>query len=517
MARFLGRSAEKRFSTLCSDLGITCNEPREDDHGWDHIVEIPHLPIAGLSADLQQPIPALFVQTKSHEADGLHVSMKLSNALKLARTPSPCFVVLMNMAADSTTPTWHAVHFWEVLIGRVLKRAREASRDGIPEERFHELSFSFTMGPADVHSDQDLLPWMEQSVRAVRRDYGAAKKALHADSQIVGIVKIGPLSSIEELVDHQLGLTKSIPMASVTLDMRRFGVDLPLPIPDWPIAFASMQSLPSDRCDVRLRGPDGFRIALEGDIIIPSVPNLEDEHKKVRIRTPIFDIIWSFAGAAQIKAHLDTTTRQSPAEIERVVRFASWGGQGEIDLRVSVRDEPILGAAASMDALPGQESYAAMAEPVAALARLSGHLKTKIPQISIIEILASKWVFPLYSFLNGTEMNVHAPVTYGAATPGLARGVAAAVAPIGGWVFAALQRFPIIGQREGDGLWHVAFGAPVLLEPYVFEAGDEAAIARMQSDYMRHATKPGVFALDNIIEILNRDVSGDDETGDDKG
>ncbi len=78
IGRFAGRSAEKRFSTLCSDQGVTCNEPGEDDHGWNHIVEFPHRPVAGISADIQRPLPAVFVKTKNHKAEGLRVTMKLS-------------------------------------------------------------------------------------------------------------------------------------------------------------------------------------------------------------------------------------------------------------------------------------------------------------------------------------------------------------------------------------------------------------------------------------------------------
>lgn len=65
MGRFTGRSGEKRFSALCSDAGVTCNEPREDEHGWDHVVEFPHVAQPGVPADLQRATPAVFVQTKS--------------------------------------------------------------------------------------------------------------------------------------------------------------------------------------------------------------------------------------------------------------------------------------------------------------------------------------------------------------------------------------------------------------------------------------------------------------------
>jgi hypothetical protein len=116
MIRFQGRSAEKAFSKLCSDNGVTCNGSDEDDHGWDHVVEFPNIALPGVSADMQRPTPAVFVQTKSHSAKGLKVTMKLSNAVKLALSPNPAFVVLRT-SSDSEVEgesVWYAVHFWDI-------------------------------------------------------------------------------------------------------------------------------------------------------------------------------------------------------------------------------------------------------------------------------------------------------------------------------------------------------------------------------------------------------------------
>jgi hypothetical protein len=270
MNRFQGRSAEKAFSKLCSDKGVTCNDSHEDDHGWDHIVEFPSVPQIGVSADMQRATPVVFVQTKSHSTKGLKVTMKLSNAVKLARSPSPAFVILLNLneSGGSGEQLWYAVHFWDVLIGRTLKRAREASRDGIAEDSFHKYSFSFTMTLADVQTDDTLLPWIESMMQSVGVDYAAAKKAFHPHPEIVGNIKIGPLVSIEELVDHQLGLTQNIPFTSITLNQRRFGIDIPLhsPIPMEKVEWSNvtMHANPADQCDIRMSGPDGSVIEVTG-------------------------------------------------------------------------------------------------------------------------------------------------------------------------------------------------------------------------------------------------------------
>lgn len=499
MGRFVGRSAEKRFSALCSDNEVTCNEPREDDHGWDHIVEFPYVPAAGVPADMQRPLPPSFVQTKSHVAHGLRVSMRFSNALKLARSPSPCFVLLLNRDKDGND-IWHAVHFWDLLSARALKRAREATRDGIPEDRFNDMTFSFMMTGADRRTNDDLLPWMASTVRDAGPDYAVAKVALHGAPEIVGMLKVGPLNSIEELIDHQLGLTASIPMASIQVNVRRFGVDLPfpLPVPDGPATFASMQSNPSAVCDIRLRGPDGRVIELVGDVIVPAIPGIPEDKKKVRIRARFFDIIWSLSGKMEFKLHFDTSVKVPLAEIEKVARFLSWSGQGDIDLRVAVGDKPILGALSRLDPMPEKEFYDAIAQYAEVLLTLSGHLKTNIPEVSVDDIVNSDGAMKLHGFMTTDQLNANMELFEGQPFREFGEAVASCAAEIGGWVFAAIQRFAVTNIKIDDRQVSVAFGPPTLIEAYAFPETNEEAVDRLMADFNRHISKQGVLGIQNI-------------------
>jgi hypothetical protein len=500
MTRFQGRSAEKAFSKLCSDSGVTCNPSAEDDHGWDHIVEFPQQPAPGVSADMHRPIPAVFVQTKSHGGRGLKVTMKLSNALKLARSVSPAFVVLQ--APDERgSPGWFAVHFWETLVGRALKRAREASRDGIAEDDFHKLSFSFTMSKRDRKSDAELLPWMASTVSQAGRDYSAAKAALHPAPQIVGVVNVGPLASIEQLVDHQLGLTPNIPISSVTLNLRRFGIDLPfpMPVPEGPAFHASMQSNPADKCDIWLRGPDGSVVSVEGDIIVPAIPNLPKSQQKIRIRAPMFDILWSLAGTVKFNAHIDSEARRSPAELEKVARVLSWSGQGPIDLRVTVRDEPLLFGTGELNQLEDQAFFAALAEQAGVLTRLAAHLKVTTPMISVDDVLNAENLFNLYRFIHGTETTLNITVAEGQAVNPIITLVASGAVAVGDWIFAVIQRFPVVRQElDGDDLT-LAFGNPTILQAYAFRADDAATVGHIEADLQRYSRGAGVLSIANII------------------
>jgi hypothetical protein len=504
MSRFLGRSGEKAFSFLCSRHGVTCNAPQEDDNGWDHIVEFPHVPDPHVPADLQKVLPATFVQTKSHESDGLEIKMKLSNALKLARSPNPCFVLLATDPANGDCVAWHVVHFWHDLMERALRRAREAARDGIGETEFHLHSFSFTMKAQDEVPEADLLPWMQRTIRGVGPDYAAAKRDLYDTigfdgPRFVGTLQFGPLKSLDELIDHQLGLTESLPVTNFAMHDRRFGIDVPLPVQEFDRGLAKMRANPVDECDVRVRGPDGYEMVLRGEIMVASLPGLEPERTKVRFRTPILDIIWAKSGESSLTARVDTAWRRPPVELEQLCKLIGWGGQGPVDVQVNVRDHRLLGAEIRVGAMADQPAYAALAILVEPLVRVSRHLKSKVPVISIENVCEGNDLEVFHGFITGLGMEANAAVPPEDDLPVVDHAVGFGFIKVGDWLFGALASWRISTHERSGGRWSLKLDAPCFLENYAFEATDEDALELFRADYRRNALKPGALPMDNVL------------------
>ena len=96
---------------MCAEAGAICNEPKEDESGWDFIVGLPRSRLDSLSADMQPPHPPVLVQIKSHEGKSRRITLKLSNALIFAHSPLPCFLVLMILPPQGE-PKIYALHFW---------------------------------------------------------------------------------------------------------------------------------------------------------------------------------------------------------------------------------------------------------------------------------------------------------------------------------------------------------------------------------------------------------------------
>ena len=105
----LARYAETSFASLCALGGALCHESQEDENGWDYHVELPEDESIG-PADTAPPGKHAYIQVKSTRNARLSCSVKLSNALKAARSRDPWFVVLMVDAAPQ--PKIYAVHIW---------------------------------------------------------------------------------------------------------------------------------------------------------------------------------------------------------------------------------------------------------------------------------------------------------------------------------------------------------------------------------------------------------------------
>src|SRR3954469_8928034 len=194
--------AEDKFAGLCSSAGVTRNKSVQDRTGWDYLVEFPPANMRGVPADLRPTEVSAPVQVKSKRLGRPSVTLKLSNALRFAKDPLPCFVVLFLATSGSEPVRIFARHFWDQEIGQALLRAREAHAKG--RDDLNKLSMTVSFGVQDEHSS-DLIAWMA-ATSATRGDrYAEAKVDLarslgFEDGFIHGNIQF-EANDIEALVD----------------------------------------------------------------------------------------------------------------------------------------------------------------------------------------------------------------------------------------------------------------------------------------------------------------------------
>ena len=319
-----GRPAQHEFNLLCSRASLTCNRSEEDDHGWDFIVEIPAPSTHDLPADKVPALKQVLVQVKSTKGRSATTRLKVSNALKFAKAELPCFVILFHECSDVRRRIY-ARHFWEELIESALKRGREVSAaHKLPHKTTMNISFS----DRDEHSG-DLIAWMRATVNALPKEYGREKQALYetlgyGERNYRAEVIFGPLEGVEELVDHQLGLTDSLPVLHIKLIDSRFGIDAPSPILESTSGELELRPDPREG-NVVLQASNGDIISLPATARSPAIPGLPPEKLKLSIETWLFTAILSRDEITwQINNLMD---RKLP--IERLVDFVSffsWNG-----------------------------------------------------------------------------------------------------------------------------------------------------------------------------------------------
>ncbi|WP_129434490.1 hypothetical protein [Roseovarius sp. A46] len=232
-----GRHGEWKFGEICTgpdaNAEAVVNKASDDQHGWDHILEIvpPSSPM--LPADLQAHVLQCFVQIKTTQGKSPKTRLKLSNAVKAAKSPLPSFVFLLQYHDRSSRPKIFGRHIWASEIEHWLKRARETETEG--SQDLHKLSATMSFSEADC-IQQNPVDW----VLTILSQHGGenyAKRKLKLINSVgyeqyshEGTVTFGPLDSAADVVLHELGLKRDLPFKDLRLYDRRFGIKSMFPV-----------------------------------------------------------------------------------------------------------------------------------------------------------------------------------------------------------------------------------------------------------------------------------------------
>jgi len=184
-----------------------------------------------------------------------------------------------------------------------------------------------------------------------------------------------------------------------------------------------------------------------------------------------------------------------------MARFLSWSDQGEIDLKIWVEGNMILGAVSRLDPLEGQEVYGAVADQAHFLTMLATDLRAETPQISMDDILGSEEADGLVRFLATETIDMNLELFDGQEWHDIDHAIASGAGAYGDWIFAAIQRYPVLKQARDGANVKIALGKPVLLERYAFR-NDAECVERVTGDFRRYVGKPGVLGIENIVSKL---------------
>lgn len=293
----LGEKGEARFRELCADAKLICNKSDRDRTGWDFIVEFPtDIPTRELSLDKRGPWISCYVQVKTIWASGKRVSMRLSSAERLAKALKPAFVFVLVAGDNKQFQQSHLIHITGANLARILKRLREAHAAGDLTVNRKEITFDPVTGGVCLAligtalRDQLVLECGSE-LQTYIANKAAELKTLGFDTRPLSLkIDFSP-SSIDELVEVFLGL-RSVAASKFDTFETRFGITLPQSqLAEGAKAVFQIQPNAADRCIIRVHTKSPAPPAVfAGEIFVPGIPKLADQHFRVLIRTEFFTL-----------------------------------------------------------------------------------------------------------------------------------------------------------------------------------------------------------------------------------
>lgn len=331
--RNVGSMGQDEFGKLCSSAGLTRNQSREDMTGWDYLVEFPLPRVSGQPADMAPPALQCRVQVKATDKHRRKWDISLANLERLAKSPIPAFICLIEFNGEENAKNVYLVHIGEVIIRRVLKRLRELEK--VPSRDMKRSKLSVVFAESDRLSEPNG-PYLRRAIESpIAEGYDKyCRWKLHLLSTVgyengfgridATISTLPDSDPIDVLLDVSLGLRKSVKVTKWSEYDTRFGIAYLMPSPmvedgELSITSGSLNATVSFR--ERKSSPSiDFSVKLHNSSVNQLIPR---ERIKLRLKAQFFDVILEpFKGAAQFKLLLDNAkTSAKLADLRDVLKL----------------------------------------------------------------------------------------------------------------------------------------------------------------------------------------------------
>lgn len=362
--RKLGPLGQSAFQTLCHQAGLTANPAIDDHEGWDFLVEWP-APASSLPADRSPRALSAFVQVKATSDSRRHsCQVKLSNALRFAKNPTPCFTVLFIFADDDLLPSKTFVsHFWDADIEQALAAGRSVSVNGKP---LHRESFTIRFDPGDAVPLDQLLERIRAAVVGQGPHYDAAKQKRIDSAGADGLsfkinVTFDDGVTRDQLLNAMLGDGEPLQASAVQVLESRFGVTAPRD--DWsgPAALKIEPTIKTmDLVITRPGAQDVLR--LPGKATFAQMPGPSGLMRRLRVQADYLTLNLDLAGEGHLSLTFDGQAAYTIAQLRGIVRLSAWVSNGPVDLSLDTELGALLHGRCEMELDRGKPFWRLMDE-----------------------------------------------------------------------------------------------------------------------------------------------------------
>jgi hypothetical protein len=446
-----GRNGQWLFAQLCTDpnsrTGAVVNLSQDDMHGWDHILEITPPVDKVLPADLQTPVIASFAQIKTTRGKKLETKVKLSNALKAAKSPLPSFVFLFHYQSGAK-PILYGRHIWKDEIAHYLKRGRQAGTEPL-NKKWVTIKFS----------DADLLScrpadWVMAVLTTVSGiSYARAKSEIvesvgYEETTHLGKFNFGPLGSPDDMVLHEIGLLEDLPFTDLKLFDQRFGLTSEVPTQEFTEGRVSF-TREGKPLTVKLISCNDDEFDIPALAWAPfSIPTNSPEFR-VRIKAGHINFIISPTPEKQnVSLQLDTTEPYPMLEQIGFLALEYWSSLGPVKAQI-ITEQGML-YSISLDLTDTFEQWAAQLWHCGKLAfDILGKDRCKNIEISLRDLFGTlKGSCKLGALMSNQSIRVAA--TFENPLPEFQKLCGYSYGELGGWTYGAIHELDHSARsREG--------------------------------------------------------------------
>ncbi|WP_146134891.1 hypothetical protein [Donghicola tyrosinivorans] len=468
-----GRYGEARFAELCQNpsagVEAVVNKASDDEHGWDHVVDLVPYAMKHKPADLADHLVQCFAQIKTTRGEKVAARIKLSNALKAAKSPNPSFVFLFHQYSEHEVPVLYGRHIWEDEINWILEKAREVSVKE-PQKPLHKVFLNLRFGQGDM-VDGHPSDWMFKAVE--RLGAGRYSKAKIKVVETVGYEPFSHLgklqfptgTSLRDLVSHQLGMIDDLPVSRVQFFDRRFGIEV-----------QTSDELGGGRIEIsgrempatlRLVSSDGRAIEIPAIVLTPSFLEVDDPEFRLRVDAGGINIFQSVGDQRQeFNYKLDVNQPRNLRQLIGLMCLLDWGVDDGVKFEVYIEEGEILSG--EVTGLPPVESWVHM-QAVAGLHILDIIGPGKCDKVEISHVEFNKCVKDMYfvaSIVGAGSFNFQG--VFAREIENFSGLLGYSFTEVGGWCIGAIYQFECKARGGADDMQVFYFSNSRILKRFSF-------------------------------------------------
>lgn len=296
----ISRLAENLFEKLCFDAGLTPSQPKHDENGWDFIVEFPQNRIPRVYLDAQPAAIKFLCQVKSTDTFANKVEMKVSNWDKLARTPIPAFMFVLDFDGRDEPKRAYLCHFGVDRVAQTLKKVRELEKAGIIELNQSRMDFCIDKIeeiPIDRGEalSQKVLNYTGNDFSSYAREKSQWLETLGFERGTYQLSIPGHVN-VHDLVNAYLGIS-DLKADKVVVSTNRFGINMKF-MEHESVSISFSNNMPLKGRLIASSKKAGRRLSVEIGATVPPLPGLPREFRKIRLRNSFLDIFIAESGSS---------------------------------------------------------------------------------------------------------------------------------------------------------------------------------------------------------------------------